>query len=101
MTGEIIHFEEKNYLVKKLPGKGKSAHSYIIINDFETLVLKAIYNESCLVAEEDWVKPGRPATDEEFEDLIKKAEASKSIPAEDSKSQNLKKFDEWAMMNLS
>jgi len=33
--------------------------------------------------------------------LIKKAETSKSIPAEDSKSQNLKKFDEWAMMNLS
>jgi hypothetical protein len=60
-----------------------------------------IDSEAGTIAEEDWIKPGRPATEEEFEDLIKKAETSKSIPAEDSKSQNLKKLDEWAMINLS
>jgi hypothetical protein len=60
-----------------------------------------IDSEAGTIAEEDWIKPGRPATDEEFEELIKKAEASKSIPAEDSKSQNLTKLDEWGMMNLS
>ena len=58
-------------------------------------------SESGTIAEEDWVKPGRPATEEEFEELIKKAEKSGNIPAEDSKSQNLKKLNEWAMRNLT
>jgi len=47
MTGETIIFEGKNYLVKKFLGKGKSAHSYHIINDFESLVLKVIHDEPC------------------------------------------------------
>jgi len=47
MTGETIIFEGKNYLVKTFLGKGKSAHSYLIINDFESLVLKVIHDEPC------------------------------------------------------
>jgi hypothetical protein len=58
-------------------------------------------SESGNMEEEDWIKPGRPATEDEFEELIKRAEGSENIPAGFSKSQNLKKFDEWAMINLS
>jgi len=47
MTGETIRFGGKSYLVKKLIGKGKSAYSYLIINDFDRLVLKAIHDEPC------------------------------------------------------
>lgn len=40
----------------------------------------------------DWVRPGRPATDEEIEELIIASENSKDIPFEIAKERLLKPF---------
>lgn len=53
-----------------------------------------------ILTEENWVKPGRPATDEEFNALLKRSEASANISVEFSKKQNLKRFTQWVDQNI-
>jgi hypothetical protein len=48
---------------------------------------------------EDWSKPGRPATDEEFEQMIKEAKKSKELTFEEAKNMTKTYFDEWLQTN--
>ncbi|RLD55422.1 MAG: hypothetical protein DRJ05_12970 [Bacteroidetes bacterium] len=51
------------------------------------------------LANDDWAKPGRPAIDEEFEQMIVRAEKSKSLSLSEAKKMTRKRFDEWQHMN--
>jgi len=48
---------------------------------------------------EDWTKPGRPATDEEFEQMIKEAEKGKDLTFEEAKNMTKTYFEEWLLTN--
>ena len=48
------------------------------------------------VEEYNWTKPKRPATDEEFEQMIAECEASPSMTAEEAKKYTYKLLDEWS-----
>lgn len=52
------------------------------------------------MTDEDWVKPGRPATEKEFEALLKRSEATENVSAMISQKQTMKKFDEWVAQNI-
>ncbi len=43
----------------------------------------------------DWILPGRPATDEEIEQMLNECEQEYAISAEDSKKNNVKRFKAW------
>ncbi|MEO8147567.1 MAG: hypothetical protein ABI723_08020 [Bacteroidia bacterium] len=43
----------------------------------------------------DWVRPGRPATDEEVEEFFKEREKEKGIPFEEAKIRILKNLEKW------
>lgn len=43
----------------------------------------------------DWTNPSRPATDEEFEQMITEAEAEESIPYEEAYKLTMKHLDKW------
>ncbi|MBI9036965.1 MAG: hypothetical protein JEY97_02420 [Bacteroidales bacterium] len=47
------------------------------------------------LSNEDWIKPGRPATDEEFEQMINSAEESKDLNFEEAISLSEKGYEEW------
>ena len=51
------------------------------------------------LTEEDWIRPGRPATDEEFEAMIKECEqeyeSGLSMTSEQAKSLTLEKIAAW------
>ena len=55
--------------------------------------------ESYLVSEPaeeyNWTNPTRPATDEEFEQMITEAENSPSMTLEEAKAHTFKLIDEW------
>jgi hypothetical protein len=51
------------------------------------------------VEEYNWINPSRPATDEEFEQMISEAEAEVGIPAEEAKALTMKKIAEWKKLN--
>lgn len=48
----------------------------------------------------DLIKPGRPVTDEELEQLALEAEQGENIPSDISKNGNLKKFAKWKAENF-
>ena len=43
----------------------------------------------------DWVRPGRPATDEEIDEMLDEAEKSPSIPFEHAKRETLNQIEKW------
>lgn len=43
----------------------------------------------------NWLNPARPATDEECEQMIKEAEESSSMTAEEAQKYSLKLIEEW------
>ena len=43
----------------------------------------------------DWVRPGRPATQEELEKMIEEAEKGPFYSLEDAKKLTLREFEEW------
>ena len=45
--------------------------------------------------EYNWTNPSRPATDEEFEQMIAECEASPSLTAEEAKALTMKEIKEW------
>lgn len=45
--------------------------------------------------EYNWINPTRPATDEECEQMIKEAEESQSMTAEEAREYSLKLIKEW------
>jgi hypothetical protein len=45
--------------------------------------------------EYDWTNPSRPATDEEFEQMINECEASPSLTAKEAKALTIKEIKEW------
>ncbi len=51
------------------------------------------------LTDEDWIKPGRPATDEEFETMVKECEqeyeSGLSMTAEQAKSLTTEKIAAW------
>jgi hypothetical protein len=51
------------------------------------------------LSNEDWIKPGRPETDEKFEQMIKSAEESKDLNFEEAISLSEKKYTEWSKRN--
>ena len=55
---------------------------------------KSIGKQKPLTAK-DWVRPGRPATDEEIEQMLKECERGEDIPAEESKAKNMKEIKAW------
>ncbi|OFX23092.1 MAG: hypothetical protein A2033_00050 [Bacteroidetes bacterium GWA2_31_9] len=52
------------------------------------------------LTDEDWILPGRPATDEEIELMLDECEQGISISAEESKENNFKQFKAWQKKNL-
>ena len=48
----------------------------------------------------NWTNPSRPATDEEFEQMISEAEAEEGIPAKEARALTMKKIAEWKKQNL-
>lgn len=52
------------------------------------------------LSKEDWIKPGRPATDEEFEQMLKEAEESKDLSIEEAMELSEKRYNEWSKKNL-
>lgn len=48
----------------------------------------------------EWIKPGKPATDEEVELLLAESEKGTAISAKKSKENNLKKFKAWKQKTL-
>lgn len=48
----------------------------------------------------DWSMPGRPATDEEIEQMLDECEQGVAISAEKSKKNNFNKFKEWQKETL-
>ncbi|MEK6614618.1 MAG: hypothetical protein AABZ32_00675, partial [Bacteroidota bacterium] len=59
--------------------------------------IKSVSTEKLLekLSDADWIKPGRPATNEEFEEMIVASMKGKAIPAEASRNRTLKKFEQW------
>jgi len=51
------------------------------------------------LSNEDWIKPDRPATDEEFEQMIKSAEESKDLNFDEAISLSEKRYTEWSKRN--
>lgn len=47
MEGKSVNFKNKSFEIKKLLGKGKSGHSYLIKNGGEQYVLKKMHDEPC------------------------------------------------------
>ncbi|WP_018249550.1 protein kinase family protein [Orenia marismortui] len=47
MIGEVVRVREKEFVVKKFLGKGKSGYSYLIENGDENYVLKKMHDEPC------------------------------------------------------
>lgn len=43
----------------------------------------------------DWVRPGRPAAEEEIEQMLDECEAEEGIPAKEARKQTLKELREW------
>lgn len=43
----------------------------------------------------NWTNPSRPATDEEFEQMITEAEAEEAIPAAEARKLTMKHLDKW------
>mgnify|MGYP001598354713 CR=1 FL=1 len=43
----------------------------------------------------DWVRPGRPATDEEIEQMLDECEAEEGIPLKEAREQTLKELKGW------
>ncbi len=51
------------------------------------------------LSKEDWIKPGRPATDEEFDQMLIAAEDSKNLSLKEAKKLTKTKFDKWQRAN--
>lgn len=51
------------------------------------------------LSKEDWIKPGRPATDEEFEQMLIASEDSKNLSLKEAKKLTKIKFDKWQRAN--
>ncbi|MBM2816351.1 MAG: hypothetical protein HW421_3113 [Ignavibacteria bacterium] len=49
---------------------------------------------------EDWIKPGRPATEEEIYQMLEKAEQGPSFTLEEAKAETLKYLNELRAANL-
>lgn len=53
---------------------------------------------------EDWIKPGRPATDEEIDQLIEEMEADETegnfLSLKEAKAKTLKSLAQWRKKNL-
>jgi len=49
--------------------------------------------------EYNWINPTRPATDEEFEQMISEAEKEQGIPAEKARKLTMKEIDRWMKDN--
>lgn len=49
--------------------------------------------------EQDWTKPGRPATDKELEQMADEAEASPTISAKAARKLTLKAVKDWHKKN--
>jgi hypothetical protein len=47
------------------------------------------------LSKEDWIMPGRPATDEEIEQMLDECEASPELTLEKAKALTLKEIREW------
>jgi cell division protein FtsX len=60
---------------------------------------KSQANKEDFLTDEEWVKPGKPATEEEFNALLKRSVESANISYEVSKKHNLKRFTEWVDQN--
>ncbi len=48
------------------------------------------------LTDEDWIRPGRPATDEEHERMLNEAEESPSMVAEEAEEYSRKLIDKWS-----
>jgi hypothetical protein len=58
--------------------------------------IKSNGNKPKPLTDEDWVRPGRPATDEEITMLIESMENDKSgVTTEEVRKNTLKELDEW------
>lgn len=51
------------------------------------------------LSDEDWIWPGRPATDEEWVRMIDETERGPWIPAEESRKRSLDRFKAWEQTN--
>ena len=47
------------------------------------------------LTDKDWILPGRPATDEETEQMLNECEASPELTAKEAKALTMKKLDLW------
>jgi len=73
------------------------------LNFVKTVKFKSVKNDkrnASLATEtpltnEDWIMPGRPATDEEIEQMLDECEQGVAISAEESKKRNLDKLKTW------
>jgi hypothetical protein len=61
--------------------------------------IEKVKDDNKPLTKEDWVKPGRPATDEEFEKMIADAEteekAGLGMAAEEAEEYVTKRIEEW------
>ena len=68
-----------------------------LLKYFKTLIgVKAVAQEkSTPLSRADWVRPGRPATDEEIERMLDECEKSATLTTEEAKERTMKKITAW------
>ena len=66
-------------------------------NTFLKMVERLAFVESAKIEgkEYDWINPSRPATEEECEQMIREAEESPSMSAEEAQEYSVKLIEEW------
>jgi len=86
------------YIITLKKSKVSDAFLNFIKNlDFVNSV-EEINGEAKPLKAQDWAKPGRPATDEEFEQMIKEAEKDKGLSYDEAKNITKAYFEEWLEM---
>lgn len=72
--------------------------------DFVTTINKKADKKSIPLTDEDWIKPGRPATEKEIEQLCLDMEAEENagnfISLKKAKAKTLKSLAQWRRKNL-
>ena len=87
MNQAIITTKNRNDLIKLI--------SFVKDLKYVTAIEPVTIKNTKHLTDEDWIRPGRPATDEEFEQMISKAEKSPLMTVEEAKAHTYKLIDKW------